>query len=272
MQVNTINNNFSLLSARASGTSAVAEDSSSSGRVINAVYEDEKSKMPTVDMFLQLMIAQMQNQDPMNPVDDTQYVTQMSQIAAMQQMQELAYYSRSNFVMSMVGNDVTVAQNRIGGDIESVTGQVEKISLVGGEYKIYVKGKAYQLNQIMEIHPKAPQSNESNKVITDYGLTLIDTTDKTASIEWETPDKEKDPNADTIRYTVYYSTSPRMDTVSEVKQGTRAGNLEELDVNDVIINGLTPDTTYYVNVVAKDASGNESVYKKISFITDKERA
>ncbi len=271
--MNTLNNKMAMSAINSEQYKLLGATSArSKGNNFNAVYEDESAKTPTVDMFLQLMIAQMQNQDPMNPVDDTQYVTQMSQIAAMQQMQELAYYSRSNFVMSMVGNNVTVAQHKIGGGVDSITGIVEKVSLVGGEYKVYVKGIAYDLNQVMEIHPKPndrPNGDTEDSVITKYGLSLQDTTSTSATVNWEVPTTEEDSNADLMRYTVYYSTSPDMDTVEQVKKGTRVGKLEETGINELQIKDLEPNTTYYANIIAKDATGKEFVYKKISFITDK---
>lgn len=241
-----------------------------SGNNINAVYENESSKNPTVDMFLNLMIAQMQNQDPTNPVDDTQYVTQMAQIATMQQMQELAYYSRSNFVMSLVGKDVKVAQAKVGGDMTVVAGKVEKVSLVDGEYKISVDGKQYSLNQIMEVMPPTSENgNASDQVITKYGLSLTSTTPTTATIAWETPTEEEDSNALRLRYTVYYSTSPDFDTVEQVKKGTRVGKEDQTGIDEVSIEGLEPGTTYYVNVVVKDVDGNEKVYKKQPVVTPK---
>ena len=41
----------------------------------------------TVDknMFLQLLVAQLQNQDPLNPADSTQFVTQLAQFQQMEQ-------------------------------------------------------------------------------------------------------------------------------------------------------------------------------------------
>jgi flagellar basal-body rod modification protein FlgD len=36
-------------------------------------------------MFLQLLVAQLQNQDPTNPADSTQFVTQLAQFQTMQQ-------------------------------------------------------------------------------------------------------------------------------------------------------------------------------------------
>ena len=39
----------------------------------------------TEDMFLQLLVAQLQNQDPTNPADSTQFVTQLAQFQTMEQ-------------------------------------------------------------------------------------------------------------------------------------------------------------------------------------------
>lgn len=39
------------------------------------------------NLFLKLLVAQMTNQDPLNPQDPTQYVTQLSQFSMLEQMQ-----------------------------------------------------------------------------------------------------------------------------------------------------------------------------------------
>jgi len=41
----------------------------------------------TENMFLQLLVAQLQNQDPTNPADSTQFVTQLAQFQTMEQSQ-----------------------------------------------------------------------------------------------------------------------------------------------------------------------------------------
>ena len=41
------------------------------------------------DLFLKLLVAQMKNQDPFNPQDPTQYVTQLSQFTTMEQKMDL---------------------------------------------------------------------------------------------------------------------------------------------------------------------------------------
>jgi len=40
----------------------------------------------TEQQFLQLLVAQLQNQDPLNPMDGTQFVTQLAQFSELEQM------------------------------------------------------------------------------------------------------------------------------------------------------------------------------------------
>lgn len=40
----------------------------------------------TEDMFLQLFVAQLQYQDPLNPADGTQFVSQLAQLSELEQM------------------------------------------------------------------------------------------------------------------------------------------------------------------------------------------
>ena len=49
----------------------------------NAVTTDTATQ--DKDMFLQLLVAQLQNQDPLNPVQGTEFVTQLAQFQQLEQ-------------------------------------------------------------------------------------------------------------------------------------------------------------------------------------------
>ncbi len=128
------------------------------GTDIDAVFADPDEQQVSVDDFLQLMIAQLKNQDFMNPVDDTQYVTQLAQFTTMQQMEEMAYNSKTTYITSLVGKNVVAAKMTVSGDLDTTEGVVDKISLVDNEYLVYVGGKPYKLSEIMQVKTAAESS------------------------------------------------------------------------------------------------------------------
>lgn len=60
-----------------SSASNSASSSSSSASSLSA---------PSEEMFLQLLVAQLQNQDPLNPTDSTQFVSQLAQFSELEQV------------------------------------------------------------------------------------------------------------------------------------------------------------------------------------------
>ena len=114
-------------------------------------FTDKQSNDLTSQDFLNLMMEQLKNQDFMNPMDDTQFLSQLAQFSSMQYMQELANYSKQNYVSSLVGQTVTASKFTNEGGLDTSTGVVSKISLVDDEYLIYIGDKSYTLDQIMEI-------------------------------------------------------------------------------------------------------------------------
>jgi len=61
-----------------SATSAATPQSSTTSTTSSSGSVDK-------NMFLQLLVAQLQNQDPLNPTDGTQFVTQLAQFQQLEQ-------------------------------------------------------------------------------------------------------------------------------------------------------------------------------------------
>jgi flagellar basal-body rod modification protein FlgD len=85
------------------------------------------------DSFMKMMIAQLQNQDPLNPMDGTAFVAQLAQFTSLEQLQNLndvmsalpGYLNNfSNAQMAnLIGSEATAA-----GNVLNVTGSTTKIS------------------------------------------------------------------------------------------------------------------------------------------------
>ena len=90
--------------------------------------------------FLQLLTTQMSNQDPLNPMDDTQSVSQLAQFSALQASDNLETSFanfQSNFAVlqasQLIGATVTVnSTDASTGNSSQVTGKVSAITVVNG--------------------------------------------------------------------------------------------------------------------------------------------
>lgn len=83
----------------------------------------QANEIGSADRFLRLLVAQMQNQDPLNPLDNAQVTSQMAQINTVSGIEKLNLtmggLNRSMVQMqalqgaSLVGRDVTLEGNRL---------------------------------------------------------------------------------------------------------------------------------------------------------------
>jgi flagellar basal-body rod modification protein FlgD len=95
------------------------------------------------DDFLKLLIVQLTNQDPTEPMKDTEFIAQMAQFSSLEQMvnmsNELALVSSiatRGQAFSMLGKAVTITEgnNTIEGIVEEVSGGDFPQVLVNGIY------------------------------------------------------------------------------------------------------------------------------------------
>jgi flagellar basal-body rod modification protein FlgD len=84
------------------------------------------------DEFLKILIVQMQNQDPLNPMDDKEFIAQMAQFTALEQMQNVAKASQMQQATLMIGNYIKAEVNGDNGQ-ELVYGKVISIREISGE-------------------------------------------------------------------------------------------------------------------------------------------
>ena len=109
-----------------------------------------------LDDFLDLMIAELQNQDPLNPLENDELVAQISQI------REVGATDRLTETLDAVllGQNIASATNLIGAEIDAlsddgqrVTGVVDSISVAGGAPKLH-----------LDLNPTANVSDEGGSI------------------------------------------------------------------------------------------------------------
>ena len=101
--------------------------------------------------FLQLLVAQMQNQDPMNPQSDTDMAAQMAQFSSLTESTNMSNSLSMMQANSLVGSTVNLQID----SNTSATGVVQGVVMNNGAPEIMVNGTTYPLNEIVSVEPTA---------------------------------------------------------------------------------------------------------------------
>lgn len=141
-------------------------------------YKDmftDKHDLVTMDNFYSLLIAEMQNQDPLEPTSNTEFISQMASFTALQAQQDTFEATQMNYANSLIGKTVTVSK----GDGEVETGVVSYVKS-GDTPMINVNGTNYKLDAISQVHDNGTQQASS---IGDYGAFASSILGKTAVVQ-----------------------------------------------------------------------------------------
>ncbi len=119
--------------------------------VTKAETMKDGSKMDK-DAFLQLLVAQMKYQDPMEPTDNTQYVAQLAQFSSLEAMNNMGETMELQRGTSLVGKTVKVSvTNETTGVTSEDSGTVDAVTKSGGKVYLTVNGNQYELDNVKEV-------------------------------------------------------------------------------------------------------------------------
>lgn len=122
----------------------------------NGLYTPSTSTTSSTDkeMFLNLMVAQLRYQDPLNPTDSGQFLSQNAQFTALEKMQDVADQTAALLssqiafgAAGMVGQTVSY----IDSTGASVTGRVDSVSFDATGPSLMIGGASVTLGQVQSI-------------------------------------------------------------------------------------------------------------------------
>jgi flagellar basal-body rod modification protein FlgD len=110
------------------------------------------------DDFLQLLVAQLANQDPLAPTSDTEFIAQLAQFSSLEQMQSMnqamlatQQAMLNSQVYGMVGKHVYVSTPNEAGEDVLVFGKVDGVLYENGtQYLVVGEGK-YLLSDVVGV-------------------------------------------------------------------------------------------------------------------------
>jgi flagellar basal-body rod modification protein FlgD len=127
---------------------------STTGLPINQLITNPSTSAPKTvtselgpDAFLKLLTAQLQNQDPLHPMDQTQSVAQLAQFSALQAstaLKDSFATFQSNFSVmqsaGLIGKSVSAQTTDSSGTTITVTGTVKTITVINGQPQFTLAG------------------------------------------------------------------------------------------------------------------------------------
>lgn len=103
------------------------------------------------DDFLQLLVAQMKYQDPLEPTSNTEYISQYATFSELEQMQNMSSTMELSRASDLVGKTVVVEATDATGNTNSDMGVVDYISYENNKALVWVNGNSWALDAVKEV-------------------------------------------------------------------------------------------------------------------------
>lgn len=125
--------------------------------VSNEKEKQKKTNSSTLgkDDFLQLLVAQMKYQDPLEPTSNTEYISQYATFSELEQMQNMSSTMELSRASDLVGKTVVVEATDESGKTSGDMGMVDYISYENGKALVWINGDSWSLDDVKEVADQA---------------------------------------------------------------------------------------------------------------------
>lgn len=127
------------------------------GEIKNGQYVNDKTKTTedktksttdqTKEMFLQLLVTEMQYQDPLQPTDNSEYVKELATFSQVEALNSVSDKMNELQASALVGNYVTLTDAN-GNEIK---GCVDYVTTDSNSLKVSVEGNLYDVDSITTV-------------------------------------------------------------------------------------------------------------------------
>jgi len=208
-------------------------DSTASGNSQSTSKAKDASSLDK-EAFLQLLVAQMKYQDPLQPTSNTEYISQLATFSSLEEMQNMNSTMTDLQATNLVGKQVVLkVTSDITGTTTTVSGYVEYVTRENDKTYLVVDGNPYNIDDL-------------ESVVDDAYLDAISMAESIKEVVGKLPDAKNVTLADkkqieAIRDTINNMTSYQqgflhLDTMTKLQEllnqlsameGTTGGDVDE---------------------------------------------
>lgn len=116
-------------------------------------YKDSTEELVNSETFLNLMVAEMTNQDPLEPTSNTDFISQLAQFTQLTYAQDSSKFAMANYAATLVGKVATGTKVE-GKEIITKTGVVESVTQMKNSYTVRIDGVDFDINKITAVKDK----------------------------------------------------------------------------------------------------------------------
>jgi flagellar basal-body rod modification protein FlgD len=122
----------------------------------NTSGSTSKSNELGKDEFLKILITQLKNQDPMQPLQDKEFIAQMAQFTSVEQLTNMnnemkALRQSLGLAPGLIGKEVSWSGNDETGKEVTKSGIVDALSFKDGVQLLNVKGEEISLDKLIKV-------------------------------------------------------------------------------------------------------------------------
>lgn len=123
--------------------SVISNITTQSANYTPAAKKDTNSSDLDKDAFLQLLVTQMQYQDPLNPGDSTEYMSQLAQYSSLEATMNISTTLDKGNALNLVGQYVIMNTTDSAGNADMISGLVEYATVKDGEVLLSINDTYY---------------------------------------------------------------------------------------------------------------------------------
>ena len=101
--------------------------------------------------FLQLLVAQMQYQDPLEPTSNTEYISQYATFSELEEMQNVSASTDLSRASALVGKEVVIAHTSDTGETNYIRGNVDYVQIENGNALLSINDSLYNLEDLYSV-------------------------------------------------------------------------------------------------------------------------
>ncbi len=133
-------------------------------------FVDSSDDIVNQETFLRLLVAEMSNQDPLEPTSNSEFISQLAQFSSMQYALDSSKYAESNYAAGLVGKVVTASKAN-GKETDVKTGVVEKVHKApDNSFLVTIDGEDFPLKSVTSVEPAPADGSASGSGVTSTAL------------------------------------------------------------------------------------------------------